>query len=179
MNSPDTPLTTPPTPLGREWIAAHIPHAGAMCLLDAVVAFDDERIRCTATSHLDADNPLRANGRLAAVCGIEYAAQAMAVHGAVLDAVVDAVPGAEPGARHGAVRERPRVGYLASVRSVEAYVERLDDLDAPLTIEAERVSGDTHTILYRFAIHCGARLILAGRAAVMLDANANPKGTTA
>ncbi|MFC5430613.1 hotdog family protein [Paraburkholderia denitrificans] len=171
MNSPDTPLTTPPTPLGRDWIAAHIPHAGSMCLLDEVVTFDDERIRCTATSHLDAANPLRANGRLAAVCGIEYAAQAMAVHGAVV--------GAAPGAMPGSARERPRVGYLASVRSVEAYVERLDDLDAPLTIEAERVSGDTRTILYRFAIHCGARLILAGRAAVMLDANANPKGSTA
>ncbi len=167
MKSPDTPLATLPVPLGRDWIAAHIPHAGSMCLLDEVVTFDDERIRCTATSHLNAANPLRANGRLAAVCGIEYAAQAMAVHGAVL------------GAMPGAARERPRVGYLASVRSVEACVERLDDLDAPLTIEAERVSGDTHTIRYRFAIHCGARLILAGRAAVMLDANANPKGTTA
>jgi len=151
----------PPAPLGREWIAAHIPHAGSMCLLDEVVAWDDERIRCTATSHRDALNPLRANGRLAAVCGIEYAAQAMAVHGAVL----------------GAVRERPRVGYLASVRNVDSYTERLDDLDAPLTIEAGRLSGDAHTILYRFTIHCGERLILAGRAAVMLDANASSKGT--
>ncbi|WP_206685552.1 hypothetical protein, partial [Escherichia coli] len=34
------------------------------------------RIRCTATSHRDPRNPLRSHGRLASVCGIEYAAQA-------------------------------------------------------------------------------------------------------
>ena len=37
-----------------------------------------------ASSHRAADNPLRAHGRLGAACGIEYAAQAMAVHGALL-----------------------------------------------------------------------------------------------
>lgn len=141
-------------PLPHEWIAAHVPHAGAMCLLDEVVAWDDERIRCTATSHRDPRNPLRANGRLAAVCGIEYAAQTMAVHGAVL----------------GAARARPRVGFLASVRNVEAHVERLDDIAGPLTIDAEHVSGDGNNILYRFTICCEARVLLSGRAAVMLDA---------
>ena len=144
----------PSLPLRREWIAAHIPHAGSMCLLDEVIAWDDERIRCTATSHRDPHNPLRSHGRLAAVCGIEYAAQAMAVHGAVL----------------GAARSRPRVGFLASVRNVEAGVERLDDVDGPLTIDAERVSGDGNHILYRFTICCGERVLLTGRAAVMLDA---------
>jgi len=143
-------------PLGHDWIAAHIPHAGTMCLLDEVVACDDERIRCTATSHRDPRNPLRSNGRLAAVCGIEYAAQAMAVHGAVL----------------GAARSRPRVGFLASVRNVEMQVERLDDVDGPLTIDAERVSGDGNHILYRFTIGCAERPLLTGRAAVMLDAQA-------
>jgi predicted hotdog family 3-hydroxylacyl-ACP dehydratase len=149
-----TSTTALSPPLGREWIAMHIPHAGSMCLLDEVVAWDDERIRCTASSHRDPRNPLRENGRLAAVCGIEYAAQTMAVHGAVL----------------GAVRSRPRVGFLASVRNVEARVERLDDLDGPLTIDAERVGGDGNNILYRFTICCGECLLLTGRAAVMLDA---------
>src|SRR6202012_731614 len=65
-------------PLGREQIAASIPHSGAMCLLDEVQAWDDTRIRCVATSHRDPHNPLRARGRLATICGIEYAAQAMA-----------------------------------------------------------------------------------------------------
>ena len=141
-------------PLDRAWIAAHIPHSGAMCLLDEVVRWDEETIECVATSHGDPLNPLRRHGRLGAVCGVEYAAQAMAVHGAVL--------GVQSG--------RPRAGFLASVRGVEMHVERLDTFDGPLAVTAERISGDTDNILYRFTVRCGARTLLEGRAAVILDA---------
>ena len=151
-------------PLDHAWIAAHIPHSGAMCLLDSVEAWDDTHIRCTATSHRDPCNPLHSRGRLAAVCGVEYAAQAMAVHGALL--------GALDGAQNGSTGSVPRVGYLASVRNVEAHVERLDTLAAPLTIEAERVSGSGNTILYGFTVRGEGRVLLTGRAAVMLDASA-------
>ncbi|HIE4197177.1 MULTISPECIES: hotdog family protein [Burkholderia] len=144
------------TPLDHAWIAAHIPHAGTMCVLDSVDAWDAERIRCTATSHRDPHNPLRAHGRLASVCGIEYAAQAMAVHGALL----------------GAHEARPRAGYLASVRNVDAFVDRLDTFEQPLTVDAERISGDGRSVLYGFALRCGERVLLSGRAAVMLDASA-------
>ena len=65
-----------------------------------------------------------------------------------------------------------RVGYLASVRNVEAHVERLDTLDAPLAIVAERVSGGGNTILYGFTVRCNDRVLLTGRAAVLLDASA-------
>ncbi|TDG19906.1 3-hydroxylacyl-ACP dehydratase [Paraburkholderia silviterrae] len=158
-----TPSTSHAAPLGRAWIAAHIPHSGAMCLLDSVDAWDDAHIRCTATSHRDAHNPLRSQGRLASVCGIEYAAQAMAVHGA-LAGMRDGVPD-QPQAG------RPRVGYLASVRGVEARVARLDTFEAPLTVEAERMSGDGNTVLYGFTLRCGDEVLLTGRAAVMLDAS--------
>ncbi|KXU85818.1 hydroxymyristoyl-ACP dehydratase [Caballeronia megalochromosomata] len=140
--------------LDRDWIAARIPHGGSMCLLDAVLAWDAQRIRCAATSHLDPDNPLRSKGRLASVCGIEYAAQAMATHGALV----------------GEDGRRPRVGMLTSVRGVETHVDRLDMLDGPLDIEAERISGADNTVLYRFTLHCAGRLLLSGRAAVILDA---------
>lgn len=140
--------------LDRDWIAARIPHGGAMCLLDAVVAWDAQRIRCEATSHLRPDNPLRSKGRLASVCGIEYAAQAMAVHGALV----------------GEEGTRPRVGMLTSVRGVQIHVDNLDALAAPLDIEAERMGGDDVTVLYRFTVHCAGRLLLSGRAAVILDA---------
>ncbi|HEY1996709.1 hotdog family protein [Paraburkholderia sp.] len=145
-------------PLDRGWIAQHIPHSGSMCLLDQVAAWDAESIHCTATSHLDPHNPLRAHGRLAAVCGVEYAAQAMAVHGALL------------GALSGAGHDRPRAGFLASVRDVEAHTASLDTAEGPLLVEAERLSGTGNTILYRFALRSGERLLLTGRAAVMLDA---------
>ncbi|RQR38660.1 hotdog family protein [Burkholderia sp. Bp9142] len=161
--SVSTPTPTPPlmTTLDRAWIAAHIPHDGAMCVLDRVEAWDAARIRCSATSHRDPHNPLRSRGRLAAVCGIEYAAQAMAVHGALL--------GAQPARTEHA---RPRAGYLASVRNVDAFVDRLDTFALPLIVDAERIGGDDRSVLYGFALRCGERVLLSGRAAVMLDASA-------
>ena len=139
----------------RSWIAAHIPHHGSMCLLEQVLSWDAHNIVCRSVSHRAPDNPLRAHGRLGAACAIEYAAQAMAVHGALL----------------GASQDRPRAGFLASVRDVEAQVARLDTLGGPLNVEAERLSGNDNNILYRFALRCDERLLLTGRATVMLDAS--------
>lgn len=153
------PLTRAPSTLQHADIARRIPHQGSMCLLERVSAWDTQQIRCEASSHRDSDNPLRAHGRLGAACGIEYAAQAMAVHGALL---------AESGA--GAASLGPTLGYLASVRGVTLHVDRLDDLSDALSIHAERLSGDSTTILYSFTVHAGRRLLLGGRAAVILDA---------
>jgi len=142
-------------PLDRAWLLAHLPHQGSMCLLDAVTDWDAQHIRCTAKSHRHADNPLRAHDRLGAACGIEYAAQAMAAHSALLAAADSA----------------PRAGYLASVRSVDLHVARLDDIAADLEVEAERLSGDDNTILYGFRVSAAGRKLLSGRAAVVLDAD--------
>ena len=144
-------------------IARRIPHQGSMCLLDRVSAWDASQISCEASSHRAANNPLRAYGRLGASCGIEYAAQAMAVHGALIAEALASADGASP---------TLQIGYLASVRSVTLHVERLDDIAGLLTIQAERTSGDTSTILYNFSLHAGQALLLAGRAVVVL----NPAG---
>jgi predicted hotdog family 3-hydroxylacyl-ACP dehydratase len=142
--------------LDKSWIAAHIPHQGSMCLLDAVKEWSDLAITCRASSHTDPANPLRANGRLGAANGIEYAAQAMAIHGALI-AGDDAAP---------------RLGYLTSVRSVSQHVARLDDLQGELDVCAERLSGDSNNILYQFSLSHAGRCLLEGRAAVVLDASA-------
>ena len=148
-------------PLDHAWLIAHLPHQGSMCLLDAVTEWDGQHIRCTASSHRHADNPLRAHDRLGAACGIEYAAQAMAAHGALLAAADSA----------------PRVGYLAGVRGVELQVTRLDDIDADLDIEAERLSGDDNIIIYGFRVNAAGRALLSGRATVVLDAGKLEKPT--
>jgi len=140
------------TTFDHAWIAAHIPHHGSMCLLDHVVGHDAQRVRCIARSHRASDNPLRSHGRLAAACGIEYAAQAMAVHGALL------ADGTEP-----------RPGFLASVRSAMLHVGRLDDIAQDLEVEALRVTGDSGTVLYDFTLRAGDRLLIEGRAAIVLD----------
>jgi predicted hotdog family 3-hydroxylacyl-ACP dehydratase len=137
----------------RAEIAALIPHAGTMCLLDGVVSWDENRIRCVSRSHLDTGNPLRAGGRLPAVCGIEYAAQAMAVHGGLA----------------GKIRGRPLAGFLASVRDVTCRRDRLDDLDGSLFVEAVRALGDEAHVIYEFRLWVGEMEVLSGRAAVVLD----------
>lgn len=142
--------------LDHTWIAAHIPHQGSMCLLDKVIEWSESSITCRATSHTDPANPLRAEGRLGAANGIEYAAQAMAIHGALLANVDD----------------QPRQGYLTSVRSVALNVARLDDLPGELSVQAERLSGDGNNILYQFSLSHDGRCLLEGRAAVVLDASA-------
>jgi predicted hotdog family 3-hydroxylacyl-ACP dehydratase len=148
--------------LDHTWLLAHLPHQGSMCLLDRVDRWDAQHIQCSASSHRAPDNPLRAHGRLGAACGIEYAAQAMAAHGALL-ATADSVP---------------RAGYLASVRAVELKVARLDDIAADLRVEAVRESGDDNTILYGFSVYAGPDLLLGGRAIVVLDAAALNKNQT-
>ena len=123
-----------------------------MCLLDRVLAWDAQRIVCSATSHRDADNPLRQFDRLGAACGIEYAAQAMAVHGAL------AAPQDAP----------PRPGMLVSVRAVQLHASRIDDLVADLAVNVERISGDASMLLYQFSVRAAGRLLLEGRASVLL-----------
>ena len=170
----DGTVNTPQT-LDRDGIAALIPHGGAMCLLARLEAWDRQRIVCVATNHRDADHPLRTRSGLLAPCAIEYAAQAMALHGALIGqaAGTPATP-----------------GYLASARGVRLHVLRLDDLaleglvaaDAAdvadrcagrardeLRIEATRQAGNARQILYAFTVNHAGRPIADGRAAVVLN----------
>ena len=128
-----------------------------MCLLRQVEDWDAQSVRCSAISHRSPDNPLRAHGRLGAACGIEYAAQAMAVHGALL--ALQQTPAQAPA----------KVGFLASVRAARLHVGRLDDIAADLTVEARQFSSDGNNVLYDFWIRAGCRILLEGRAAVIID----------
>lgn len=144
----------PPATLDRAGIAARVPHAGTMCLLERLLQWDAACVHCVATSHRSADNSLRTERGLLIPAGIEYAAQAMALHGALV---------APP---DGA----PTPGFLASVRGVQAQVLRLDDIEGDLHVHAERLAGDDRQILYTFHLHDGTgRGLLAGRATVVLN----------
>jgi predicted hotdog family 3-hydroxylacyl-ACP dehydratase len=143
--------------MNRAWIAARIPHRGRMCLLDEVVDFDVHGVRCRTGTHRRLDNPLRSHGRLGIACGIEYAAQAMALHGALTAA----------GQNGGAP---VRVGLLASVRDVRPHVLRLDDIESDLICGVRQVAADGFTALYEFELRDGGRTLLSGRASVVLNA---------
>lgn len=139
--------------LDAQQIAKLIPHHGSMCLLSSVQHYDTQGIRCLASSHRLPTNPLREQDMLHAVCGIEYAAQAMAVHGALQSG-----PGDKP----------PRGGRLASVRVVEFSAARLDDVEDDLEICATQLMGDDNSMVYEFTVSAGARTLLQGKATVVL-----------
>ncbi len=138
--------------IGKKELEEMIPHAGAMCLLEGVVSWNEASICCVATSHKETNNPLRARGRLHALCGVEYVSQAMAVHGRLA----------------GGIARRPGAGYLVSLRDLECEVDRLDALDGELMIEAERLMGDDEQVVYRFKVSHDGSVLLSGRAAAVL-----------
>jgi predicted hotdog family 3-hydroxylacyl-ACP dehydratase len=151
-------MTTPGQTMDRDGIAARIPHAGSMCLLDRLLAWDETHIVCEADSHRLTANPLRSASGLLAGAAIEYAAQAMALHGALLGE-----------AAGGSGDEPPRPGFLASARGVTFSRWRLDDLTGPLRIEVVRQAGDAQQILYQFSVRHGDETLASGRAAVVLN----------
>ena len=87
-----------------------------------------------------------------AACAIEYAAQAVAVHGALLQC--------PPATGSG-------FGMLTSARRVELAVARLDDLSDELLVSAQRLHNDAVSALYSFALHDGERLLAQGRLSVL------------
>jgi predicted hotdog family 3-hydroxylacyl-ACP dehydratase len=129
-----------------------VPHAGAMCLLERIVSADDASVSCTTTTHRSPKNPLRHGGRLAALHLAEYGAQAMAVHG-------------------GLTGDAPRAGVLVAVRDLKLHVERLDDVDGELLIEAKRLLANSAGLVYSFVARAGGRELGSGRVSVMLAPN--------
>lgn len=134
-------------------VAALVPHAGAMVLLDRVEAWDADGILCRARSHLDPGNPLRRGGRLSACCGLEYALQAAALHGALTA---------------GGVAQR--AGYVAALRAVALHVDRLDDpalgeLRVAARLERQEAGG----IIYALDVHAAdGTALLSARATIAL-----------
>ena len=145
--------------IGRQWISDHIPHKGNMLLLDCVERWDDEQILCIASSHRSASNPLRLGGRLGAVCSVEYAAQAMAVH----DALVRKKGGDGP--------QVAGAGYIASVRELCMEITRLDDIDGDLAVSATRLAAHS-SLFYSFVISTDRRMLVKGRIIIFVEPDA-------
>ena len=138
--------------IGREELAAMVPHKGTMCLLDQVIRWDQCSIECTSLSHRRTENPLRHDGRIAAVHAIEYGAQAMAVHGALL-------------AREQGRSLRP--GYIAALRNIEIACSTIDDIDQPLQVKAWQLMADSGNLVYQFEVKADRELLASGRVTVV------------
>ncbi len=130
-----------------------IPHAGSMCLLDAVATWDDTSIHAVSDSHASDDNPLRSETGLHAVHLIEYGAQATAVHGALRERSRGA----------GA----PRPGLLVSARDVALEVEYVALTAGRLDVHAQCLYADDGGAQYAFQIDQAGMRLASGRAAVI------------
>jgi predicted hotdog family 3-hydroxylacyl-ACP dehydratase len=138
--------------LGREAIAALIPHQGEMCLLERVIEWDKDRIVLATSTHRSPSNPLRLDGRLRAIHLCEYGAQAMAVHGGLCAQAEGRV--AQP-------------GFLVSLRDVHLHIDFIDQLDGELRVSAHRLLESAASWQYSFTVGHGSTMLATGRAAVV------------
>ncbi|WP_423823909.1 hypothetical protein V5738_08070 [Salinisphaera sp. SPP-AMP-43] len=133
-------------------IAGLVPHAGAMCLLDEVIAWSADRIHCRAGIDAAAEHPLAGAEGVPATALIEYAAQATAAHGTLL-ARAERQAGA-PAAE----------GRLVALRSIELAAAPAEIAAAgTLDIHAERLMADPAGSIYRFRVLGGQRVLVSGR----------------
>lgn len=155
--------------LDHDTILRLIPQQGRMCLLDRVERWDERTISCSAVSHLAADNPLRRDGALSVVAGIEYGLQAAALHGALIGQ--DASAGAHPPwsipgnpAASGAAQTP---AFLGGLRDTRFHLPRLDlPAFGRLLVEAEALQRELHGSIYAFVVRAeDGRRLLEGRAA--------------
>lgn len=144
--------------LGRDWLLAHLPHQGAMNLLDRVVAWDAATLHATTDRHRDARHPLRRGDTLPATAGIELGAQAAAAHGAL------------------ASTGPAGAGMIASVRGVRFHEARLDTIASPLDVRVEQLGSSDAGVLYRFEVQGDGRMLVEGRVSVAFARSPSPLG---
>lgn len=152
--------------LSRPDIEQRIPHGGAMCLLDHVEYWNHDDIECHAG--LAADHPLKRDGRWPTTALVEFAAQAMAMHGALL-----AHPATEPTGDASSPAPRAPQGFIAGLRSIRFEDRWVPEHVKRLRIDVHRESGDDLQVLYSFNVGCvdraGPQELASGRAIVVLD----------
>jgi len=127
--------------LDRNDIERCLPHAGAMVLLDAVSHWDAASIQCSSAP-LGAGHPLSRDGQLSAIAAVEYAAQAAAVHGALLDGQAVA-----------------RAGVLAKLAECDLLADGLAAGAGPIEVRAGLLSRGDAGCLYEFSVSCGQPVV--------------------
>lgn len=136
--------------IDRAGIERLVPHAGAMCLLDAVTGWTPASISCTSALPTR-DHPLARNQQVPAIVASEYAAQATAVHGALLE---DA--------------NGPRAGMLATLVDVQLAAQTLPMGAGALAIRADLLSRSAAGCMYSFDVATAQGPIASGRLMVVL-----------
>jgi predicted hotdog family 3-hydroxylacyl-ACP dehydratase len=138
--------------LDRSQIERVVPHAGAMCLLDAVTQWDKTQLTCTSAAP-GPDHPLADGGRVPAVAACEYAAQATAVHGALIDSM-----------------QSPRAGMLASLIDVRLHQASFPLDTGEVLVQASLRSRSADACLYSFEVSASGVALADGQLMVAFRA---------
>ena len=133
-------------------IGVLLPHAGTARMIERVLRWDREEIVAATTRHRAPDNPLRKDGRLAAVHLAEFGAQAMAIHGGLLTT-------ADGGT--------PRPALLVSIRDLVLRRDYIEQLPGELEITARALLAGASGFQYSFDVRNAGELIARGRVAAM------------
>jgi predicted hotdog family 3-hydroxylacyl-ACP dehydratase len=137
--------------LDRAAIKRSLPHADDMCLLDAVEQWDATDITCVAAAP-SAAHPLARGGVVPAVAAAEYAAQATAMHGALLGG------------------HRAPAGMLAKLSNVQFHATCIPAGGGLLAVHARLLGRSASGCLYDFDVNCAHHPILTGRLLVAFTA---------
>ena len=136
--------------LDRTALAGLLPHSGSMVLIDNVVAWSEKKLVCETRRHLDASFPLKEYDVVPASAGIELAAQAMAIHVALVR------------------DDGPKQGLLTHVKNICFGNSSLNDASDLLTIEVRADRIGIRGCSYSFEIKSGGAACLNGRVGVVL-----------
>ena len=117
-------------------VAELVPHAGAMRLLERVVAHAPERTTCRVRSE-DAALFADASGQVPGFVALEWMAQCIAVHG---------------GLRARAVSQPPRVGMLLGTRRLQLHCDGFAPGSAWLVEATPRKEADHGMIAFACAV---------------------------
>lgn len=131
--------------LDRADIERRVPHADPMCLLDGVLHWDRHHIVCEAEP-AGPDHPLARDGYVSSVIAPEYAAQAAAVHGALLES-----------------QTQPRAGVLAKLAQVDLLQARIPSGVGRLRVQADLLSREASGCLYAFDVSVAGAPVVRGR----------------
>ncbi len=148
-------------PLSRQELAVLLPHQGNMVLLNTIEHWDEQTIQATSTSHTSENHPLRKEGTLSSMAGIELAAQAMAAHSYLCASQLRT--------SQNKTESTPRRGFVASTSKVTISEHRLDTLPSQLDINIELIDSSNESSIYSFNITHKENHVISGRLLAVLE----------
>jgi len=137
--------------IARAELEQMIPHGQQMCLLDAVVEWNQQNIICTTSSHRYADNPLITDSRLGGMTLVEYGAQAAAIHVALIQQG-DAAP---------------QSAYLGAIKELTLNADFIEQIEGPLRVEADCILSSIGGAIYSIQVMSADQPLITARISLL------------